>query len=447
MIDDAFAYIDANGDRFLDELFALIRQPSISATGEGVSECAAHVLQAMSDAGMQVQSFESEGHPFLYGEAAGPEGSPTVLVYGHYDVQPPDPIDQWHSPPFEPTIRDGKIYARGSGDNKGQFFAQVKGIEALVKSGGVPATVKVILEGEEEIGSPHIGRFIAEHRDLLACDLVYCSDGHHNYGDRPEVLYGVRGLLYVELTARGPNRDLHSGNFGGMVNSPIERLSRLVPLMKDEINRILIPGFYDDVKEPSAADAEAIAGLPFDATAAAADLGIDALAGDPELHPLVKRLLKPTLNVNGIYGGYTGKGSKTIIPSEATMKIDFRLVDAQQPPDIFEKFKDFLKANGYDDLEVKTHGMMTPWRTPVDHEAAAPVLRAVEKGFDAPPYRVPSLGGSLPLAEFIQLDRPIFLVPYAQPDEHNHSPNESMAVENFLNGAKTMAALLAEVSK
>jgi acetylornithine deacetylase/succinyl-diaminopimelate desuccinylase-like protein len=227
-----------------------------------------------------------------------------------------------------------------------------------------------------------------------------------------------------------------------MADSPIERLCRLIPLLKDTDNRVLVPGFYDDVKALSAADAAALADLPFDASAAAENIGLEGLAGDPLASPLEKRLLQPTLNVNGFRGGYIGKGSKTIIPSQATMKMDFRLVDAQQPEKIYAMFKAFLEAEGFGDLEVTHHGMMTPWRTPVDHPAAEPVMRAVEKGFGEPPYRVPSLGGSLPLAAFTQLGAPIFLVPYAQDDEHNHSPNESMGVENYINGIRTMAALI-----
>lgn len=447
-MDDVFNYIETNRDRFLDELFALIRQPSISATGEGVAECAELVLKGMAEAGLETQRFESEGHPFLYGEAKGPEGAPTILVYGHYDVQPPDPVDQWESPPFEPTIRNGKIYGRGAGDNKGQFFAQLKGIEALGKArGGLPVSVKVLLEGEEEVGSPHIAAFIRDHLGLLKADMIYCSDGHVSYGDGPEVLFGVRGLLYVELTARGPNRDLHSGNFGGLADSPIERLARLVTLLKDERNRVLLPGFYDDVVTPSEADLEAMAQLPFDEAQAAAELGLETLDGDSEVPPLERRLLRPTLNVNGFRGGYIGEGSKTIIPSEATMKMDFRLVDAQSPEKIYESLKTFLKINGYGDLEVRHHGMMTPWRTPVDHAASGPVLKAAEKGFGAAPLRVPSLGGSLPLAAFTQLvDTPMFLVPYAQHDERNHSPNESIGVGNYLGGIRTMAGLLAEMA-
>ena len=383
----------------------------------------------------------------LYGEVFSRGAERTILVYGHYDVQPPDPLDEWISPPFDPTVRDGKIYARGSGDNKGQLFAQLKGVEAVLRSRGeLPVNVKFLFEGGEEIGSPDIPTFVGEHLDLLACDLVCCADNHHSYGPRPEVIFGVRGILYLELTAEGPSFDRHSGNFGGLVDSPNERLARLVPRLKDEHNRILIPGFYDDVQPPSALDLAALEELPLNAATLAQELGIDRIAGDPQIPFLQKRLLQPTLNVNGFCGGYTGPGMKTIIPHQATMKIDMRLVERQSPDDIYEKFTAYLCELGCGDVGVTSHGRMLPWRTPLDHPGSAAVVRAVAAGFGAPPYRVPSIGGSLPMAAFKQIPGAgIFLIPYGQHDENNHSPNECFAVENFFKGIRTMANLIVEI--
>ena len=448
-MDDVYTYIESRREQFLAQLFELIAQPSISTTGEGITECGELLQQLMEASGATVQVFEDSGLPMLYGEVRSPGAGRTVLVYGHYDVQPPDPLDEWISPPFEPTVRNGKIYGRGSGDNKGQLFAQLKGVEAVLRSHGeVPANVKFLFEGGEEIGSPSISSFIGEHLDLLACDLVCCADNHHSYGERPEVVFGVRGILYVELRAYGPNRDKHSGNFGGLVDSPNERLARLIPLLKDEDNRVLIPGFYDDVLPPSELDLEALAELPLDERALAQQLGIDRIAGDPQIPFLQKRMLRPTLNVAGFCGGYTSAGMKTIIPHEAMMKIDMRLVDRQSPDDIYEKLTAYLRDLGYDDVEVTSHGRMLPWRTPLDHPAAAPVIRAVEAGFGVPPYLVPSVGGSLPLAAFKQIpDAGIFLTPYGQHDENNHAPNECFAVENFFKGVRTMANLLVDLGQ
>ncbi len=445
--ESAFEYIDAHRDRFLDELKSFVRQPSISATGEGIEDCARLLKQLMEDVGIETQVIEGYGHPVLYGEVRAPDAKRTVLVYGHYDVQPPDPLSEWVSPPFEPEVRNGKLYGRGTGDNKGQLFAQLKGIEAVLQTQEqVPVNVKFYFEGEEEVGSRHVGAFVRDHKEMLSCDLVYCSDGHQVFGEPMEVVFGVRGMLYVEIEAKGPNRDLHSGNYGGWADSPSERLGRLIGKLKDEKNRVLIPGFYEGIQNPSEVDLEAISQLPLSEAQVITDLGIEAIAGDPALPFMHKRMLLPTLNVNGFRGGYTGEGMKTIIPAAATMKIDMRLVVPQLPDDLFEKLKAYLDELGYGDLEVRRLGQMAPWRTPLDDHAADRVCRAVETGFGAAPYRVPSLGGSLPLAEFTQLPgATVILVPYGQHDENNHSPNESFSVDHFFKGARTMVALLGEM--
>ncbi len=446
-MNDVYAYIEGSRKRFLSELFDLVRQPSVSATGEGIPECA-QLLCALTEAcGLRVRLIEGYGNPMIFGEVGPEDAARTVLIYGHYDVQPPDPLDAWISPPFEPTIRDGRIYGRGIGDNKGQLFAQLKGVEAVLHAwGGFPLRVKVLFEGEEESGSPRMDAFVRDHRDMLACDLVYCADGGHSYGNRPEIVFGSRGILYVQVKGRGPNRDLHSGSYGGVVDSPIERLCRLASSLKDDESRVKIPGFYSEVLEPTDSDVEALKALPDSEAGVMEDVGLGRSVGDPEMSFLQKRCLHPTLNVNGFRGGHIGPGMKTVIPGEASLKIDMRLVERQTPDEIFEKFTDFLSRMGFGDLEVSRMGDMSPWRTALDDPYVPRLRRAVASGFATEPYLVPSIGGSLPMASFKQLPGvPIFLVPYAQRDQNNHAPNESLAVQNFVNGIRTTANLLKEL--
>lgn len=444
---DVYAYIESNQERFLSELMDLVRQPSISSTGEGIPECARLVTEFTEACGARARMIEGYGNPMIFGEAGPLDADQTVLIYGHYDVQPPDPLDAWMSPPFEPTIRNGRIYARGSADNKGQLFAQLKGLEAVLKVwGGLPVRIKVLFEGEEENGSKGLDGFVRDHRDMLACDLVYCADGGHSYGDRPEVVFGSRGMLYVEIEGQGPNRDLHSGNYGGVVDSPIERFCRLVSRLKDEKSKVKIPGFYDEVLEPTDLDLKALKALPDGEAGLMEDVGLARSVGDAEMPFHQRRGLYPTLNVNGFRGGHIGPGMKTIIPADAGLKIDMRLVEQQTPDEIYGKFTDFLNESGFDDLEVTPLGKMTPWRTSLDDPRATCVIRAVSSAFGTEPYLVPSIGGSLPMASFKQIPGvPIFLVPYGQRDHNNHSPNENLAIENFINGVRTTANLLKEL--
>jgi acetylornithine deacetylase/succinyl-diaminopimelate desuccinylase-like protein len=446
-LDRVLATCDANRDRDLADLIRLLRQPSISTQNIGVTECAALVSDLLRGAGFEPQLFETPGHPMIYAERLQAPGKPTVLIYGHYDVQPPDPLDAWVSPPFEPTIRDGKLFARGAGDNKGQFFAQICGARAWLETAGeLPVNVKFILEGEEETGSPHLDRFVEDHRDLLAADLVYTSDGPVFDDTVPIVVFGVRGMLYVELRARGASHDLHSGNWGGIAPNPAWTLVRLLNTMLDADNNVQIAGFSDDVQPVTPLMRAAMDRLPLDQAQVLGNLGIAQLPPPKDLPYFDRLMARPTLNIAGFTSGYGGPGSKTIIPSTATVKMDMRLVPTQDPADVYAKFVAHV-AHHTPGVEVRFLGSMDPSATPLDHPFADPVRRAVSRGFGKAPLDVPLLGGSLPDAVWTQtLGLPSFLVPYANPDEDNHAPNENIKVDRFHAGIRTAASLLAELA-
>ena len=439
------AHAESRRDDDLADLFRLLRQPSISAQDIGVAECAALEEALLQDAGLQTRRLETAGHPMIYGEWLGAPGKPTILFYGHYDVQPPDPLDLWESDPFEPEIRDGRIYARGVADNKAQHFSHIAAIRAWMQStGSLPVNVKVLLEGEEEVGSPHLDETVRAHGDLLRADLVYTSDGPVTDDRYPEITYGVRGLLYVELRATGPNRDLHSGHWGGVAPNPIWQLVRLLNTMIDDQNRILIDGFYDNVRPPTPGAQAALDALPFDTQETIAGIGISEMVPPEHLSWAERIMFQPTLNIAGFTGGYGGPGSKTVLPAKATVKIDMRLVPDQTPDEIWEKIRAHVEQHG-DGVEiVRLDGGMLPSFTPVEHPMGEVVRKAVEAGFGAAPVNIPSAGGSLPDATWTQtLGLPSFLIPYGAPEQANHSPNESYRIERLWQGITTSATLLA----
>jgi acetylornithine deacetylase/succinyl-diaminopimelate desuccinylase-like protein len=448
---DALTYAEARRDDDLADLMRLIRQPSISAQNIGVQECAAIEETLLRDAGLETRLLETSGHPMVYGEWLHQPGKPTVLFYGHYDVQPPDPLDLWQSPPFEPEIRDGRIYARGVADNKAQHFSHIAAIRAWMKTAGsLPVNVKVLLEGEEEVGSPHLDETILAHRDLLAADLVYTSDGPVTDDQYPEIAFGVRGLLYIELRATGPNRDLHSGHWGGVSPNPIWELVRLLNTMIDDQNHILIEGFYDNVLEPTPGARAAMDRLPFDISEAIGRIGLSGMVPPDDLPYADRIMTRPTLNIAGFTGGYGGPGSKTIIPSTATVKIDMRLVPEQTPDEIWEKIDAHVATHGAGkNIElVRLDGGMLPSFTPVEHPLADVVREAVTAGFGKAPIDIPLVGGSLPDATWTKtLGIPSFLVPYGAPEQANHSPNESYRVERLWQGITTSATLLSLLGK
>ena len=439
-----FAYIDAHRQQFLDRLMDYLRRPSISAYGEGIAEVAEYVAGVMDSLGLAPRVIVTDGWPVVLGNRLDIAGAPTVLLYGHYDVQPPDPLDAWTSPPFEPAIRDGRLYARGAGDNKGQHFANLLALESLLAcNGALPCNVRFLLEGEEEVGSPQMPPFVRSHRDELASDLVITSDGPVDPSGRSVILFGVRGVLSFELRARGANRDLHSGNFGGIAPNPLWTLVHVLASMKDPQGNITIDNFYDDVLPLTDLERGALAKLPTEEEQTIKSLGLTRL-DQPHDRPFNERLSAwPTLTINGIHGGYGGPGSKTVLPHEAVAKCDIRLVANQSAEDIFTKVKAHVQRHA-PEVEVVFQGAMDPSKTPLDSPYAEPLARAITAAQGEEPLLVPALGGSLPEYVFTKiLGIPAFTVPYANADEANHAPNENIEVERFFMGIKTGAAMLA----
>ncbi len=447
-LNDVLASIDDGAETDLEALFTIVRQPSISAQNVGVRECATLVRQFMEDAGLTVRLLETSGHPMVLGSwlKAGPD-KPTILFYGHYDVHPPEPLDLWDSEPFEPTIRDGRIYARGVADNKAQFFSHLMAIRHWMRvAGELPVNVRFIAEGEEEVGSPHLDEVVAEHRDDLDADLVYTSDGPVQDVAWPQISFGVRGMLYIELHATGPNRDVHSGHWGGVAPNPAWMLVDALRTMRDEEGNITIDGFYDNVSEPTPAARAAMDALPFNVDAMLNRVGLDEMTAPAGVPWADRMMARPTLNIAGFTSGYGGPGSKTIIPSKATVKIDMRLVPDQTPDEIWDKVRAHVAKHAPNVEAVRLDGGMVPSYTPVEHPMAEVVHRAVERGFGTRPIDVPLVGGSLPDAVWTKtLGKPSFLVPYGDPPQANHAPNEPYAVERFHQGIRTSAILLAEL--
>jgi len=369
-----------------------------------------------------------------------------VLVYGHYDVQPPDPLEGWASPPFEPEVRDGRLYGRGGADNKGQHLAQLLAVESLLATRGeLPCTVKVLLDGEEEIGSPHLAGFADAHRDLLAADLVVWSDGPVDPGGGWRLVFGVRGIASFELRARGANRPLHSGNWGGVVPNPLWTLVHLLATMRDAKGRITVEGFHDQVEPLGQAERAALDRLPVDVEAVKAELGLEEL-DDPVERGFAERLAAfPTLTINGLHGGYGGQGTQTILPSVAVAKCDARLVHAQRAADVYDRLEAHVRRHA-PGVELVRQGSMEPSRTPMGSRFTAPIREGMAAAQGADPLLVPTLGGSLPLHVFTGvLGLPTFGVPLGNPDQANHAPNENLDLDRFHTGIKTAAAVLAKL--
>lgn len=443
-----FDHVDRNRQSFIDRLIDYVRQPSISAQGIGIGEVANFLTHYLTQLGFATESLATPGWPMVYGRRDDAPGAPTLLIYGHYDVQPPDPLDKWISPPFEPTIRDGRLYARGVGDNKGQHFANLLAIEStLAVAGKLPCNVIVLLEGEEEVGSPHIADFVRRHRDKLNADLVITSDGPVHESGRFCIEFGVRGIISFELRAKGANRDVHSGNFGGVVPNPIWTLVQLLATMKSENGEITIDGFYDHVQPPTDLERKALANLPLNIAAVKAELGLTEF-DQPLNWGYYERLsLWPTFTINGFHAGYGGPGTKTVLPHEAFVKCDMRLVESQTPEEIFTKVEAHVKKHA-PDVEFIRMGSMAPSKTPLDSPFAAPLLAALTEAQGEEPLLVPAMGGSLPDYVWTKtLGIPSFVVPYANADEANHAPNENMELDRFITGIKTGSAIMQYLGK
>lgn len=442
------AHVDARRDEHLRRLIDYVRHPSISAQDIGIAEVGALLLDMLRRIGLEAESLPTARHPMILGRRAGPPGSPTVILYGHYDVQPPEPLEQWLSPPFEPTIREGRLYARGVGDNKGQHFAQLLAIEShLAVAGELPCGVIVLLEGEEEIGSPHIADFVRAHADRLKADLVVTADGPLHVSGAPVVNFGVRGVASFELRARTATRDMHSGNFGGVAPNAIWSLVHLLATMKNAEGQITIEGLHDSIAPPGEAERRAAAALPLDVEAVMRDVGLARLDA-PADRPFYDRLMfHPTLTINGLHGGYGGPGSKTVLPAQAIAKCDIRLVEAMTPQHVFEKVAAHV-ARHAPDVEFVAQGGMLPSRTPLDSRFAPAIVAALRTGFGVEPLLFPALGGSLPDYVFTKiLGLPAFGTPYANADEANHAPNENLKLDCFHKGVRSGAALLSELGR
>lgn len=434
------AYVDEHADSMLEQLKTLVRQRSISAQNDGVRECAELLAEMMRADGIETQILPTAGHPVIVGKGEEVPGVPTVLVYGHYDVQPVDPLEAWHSPPFEPTIRDGRLWGRGTGDNKGQLLAQLLAYRAWKQvAGAPPLNITFIFEGEEESMSPHLAQFCREHRELLAADVVYTSDGPVHESGRYLISLGVRGVLTVELEARGAKRDFHSGHGGNLLPNPAWEMVHLLSTMRAPDGRILIDGFYDDVRPVEPPERAVIDELPLDLPDYLAGNEISELIAHPAENFFERFMFHPTLNIAGFTSGYGGQGTKTIIPSKAVVKIDMRLVVDQSADDIWEKFQRHVRQHA-PNVIARRLGSMEPSRTPVAEPYVQVVAKAVERATGEKPYVSPSSGGSLPDYAFTRdLGLPLVKVPYANVDEANHAPNENLELSRYYQGIKISA--------
>jgi acetylornithine deacetylase/succinyl-diaminopimelate desuccinylase-like protein len=440
-------YIQTNQDRFLAELFELLRIPSVSADSRhkaDVRKAADYIVQKLKDAGAdKVELCETKGHPIVYGEKMVDPKLPTVLVYGHYDVQPPDPLELWNTPPFEPTVRDGKIYARGACDDKGQMYMHIKAFEILVKHNLLTCNIKFMIEGEEEVGSDNLGTFVKENKEKLKADVILISDTSIISLDQPSITAGLRGLSYMEVEVTGPNRDLHSGVYGGAVANPANVLSKMIASLHDENGKVTIPHFYDKVADLSQADRDALNKAPFDLNDYKRELGIEDVTGEAGYTTLERTGTRPTLDVNGIWGGYIGEGAKTVLPSKASAKISMRLVPNQHPDEITELFtKHFISiAPKTIKVKVTAHHGGEPAVTPTDSKAFKAAAKAFEEVWGKTPIPTRD-GGSIPIVALFkkELGLDTVLMGFGLDTDALHSPNEHYGIKNFLIGIETIVA-------
>jgi acetylornithine deacetylase/succinyl-diaminopimelate desuccinylase-like protein len=446
-LNDLYDHVERHRESYLEILFDLIRQPSISAQNLGIRECAALLAGMVSKSGLEATIVETKGHPLIYASRIASPDAFTLLFYGHYDVQPPEPLEEWHSAPFQPEVRGGKIFGRGAADNKGQLLAHVLAVRTWLQTRGeLPLNVKMIFEGEEESDSPHLNGFVLQNRDLLKADLVYTSDGALHETGAPLVILGVRGELYIELAARGAKWDNHSGNKGGIVPNPAWKVIDLLRTMRDRQGNVTIEGFYDGVTPPDTATLDLIRELVFDKQKIRAAVGYDGFDMDAGEY-YRKLMLEPTFNIAGFTSGYGGEGAKTIIPATAVVKIDFRLVGEQDPEDIFQKVSRHVTQHA-PDIQIKFLGAFQPSRTRPDLPQVRWIIEAVRQAYGAAPMIQPSLGASLPDAVWTRtLGVPSVLVPYANADESNHAPNENLDLENFYAGIKCTLSVLETVGR
>lgn len=446
-------YLEQNAAKFEEDLKRLLRIPSVSTSEEHKPDmlaCAQEVVRQLHEAGIpKAEIMPTPGHPIVYAESEQLPNRPTLLIYGHYDVQPEDPLDEWETPPFEPSIRDGKIYARGASDDKGQFIIHLKAAQTLNALGQLPVNLKFCIEGEEECGSPSLDPWIREHAELLKADVLVISDTTMYGPGQPSLLYGLRGLAYLEVEVKGGDSDMHSGMFGGAVPNPINELCRIIAALKDENYHITVPGFYDKVRPLTEEEREEWRKLNFDDEEYRKLVGAPALCGEKGFTSIERRWARPTLDVNGIWGGFTGEGAKTVIPSKAYAKISCRLVPDQDDREIAKLVEEEIKRLASPAVEIKVsfHHGGAPWMTSPD----APVLQAAniaaQKAWKATPVKVRE-GGSIPIVStFTQvLQVPAVLLGIGLEDEQIHAPNEHLSLENFHAGIAASAYLMQEIA-
>lgn len=438
-------YQQKNKERFLNELIELLRIPSVSARSEhkdDMQKCADAMKQKLIDAGVdKAEVYQTEGHPIVYGEKIIDANKPTVLVYGHYDVQPPDPLELWHSGPFDPVIKDGKLYARGSADDKGQVYMHVKALETMMATNSLATNIKFIIEGEEEIGSPSLATFVKQHKELLKADVILISDTSMLSLDTPSIDVGVRGLSYIEIEVTGANRDLHSGVYGGAVANPITILAKMIAGLHDADNHITIPGFYDDVVEATDAERKLMAKAPFDESEYKKDLGVNELWGEKGFTTNERTGIRPTLEINGIWGGYMGEGSKTVLPSKAHAKISCRLVPNQKTNTITTLVINHLKsiAPPCVDVNIIIHHGGEPYMTPIESKGYKAAAKAIETTFGKQPIPVRG-GGSIPICSLFEqeLGIKIIFMGFGLDSDNLHSPNEKYDLANYYKGIETI---------
>ncbi|CAN5770652.1 dipeptidase [soil metagenome] len=446
-------FLHRNRERHLEELKQFLSIPSISAKSEhraDMARAAAWLAERMLEGGLQTaEVIETAGHPVVLGEWRGAPGAQTLLVYGHYDVQPPEPLDEWDTPPFEPTVRDGKLFARGSVDDKGQLYLHLKAVEAhIAERGKLPVNVVFLIEGEEEIGSPHLTDFLRSNKDRLACDAVLISDTSMFAPGQPSIGVGLRGLAYMEIRVQGGKSDLHSGSYGGAVVNPANALATILSRLHDSDGRVAIPGFYDAVRELTAEERQSMARLPHDEEQLRSSVGSPALGGESGYTALERIWARPTLDVNGLLSGYTGEGAKTVLPARAMAKVSMRLVPDQNYRDIERLFMEHVRALAPDGVTVEVEALHggQPWRADPTEPIFEAASRALSQAFGKDPVFTRE-GGSIPIVQVFQevFQAPVVLLGFGLPGENAHAPNEWFSLDNYQRGSEAIARLYDEL--
>jgi acetylornithine deacetylase/succinyl-diaminopimelate desuccinylase-like protein len=442
---EVFRHIEEHQQEAIDDLIRLCRLPSVSAEGRAIEETASLLSEMLVGLGFRSQILpKAGGHPVVYGELAGASKEKTLLFYNHYDVQPAEPLDLWSSPPFEPAVREGKLYARGACDNKGNIAARLAVIRAFqAVRGQVPLSLKFCIEGDEEIGSPGIEPFVEEQRQLLAADACLWEGGGVNWQGQPQITLGVKGLLYLELEARGANRDAHS-SYATVVPNPAWRLTWALATLKDSQENVLIDGFYQRVRPPTSQERAAVEAMPAEEAERARSLGIDSFVkGVRGLDYRLRHLFEPTCTIDGLTSGYQGPGTKTVLPARATAKLEFRLVPDQDPDDVLDKIQRHLRHHGYGDVEVRRLSGERPARTPIDHPFVSLVCQAAREVYGQEPVLIPSMAGTGPLYPFVKtLGLPTADIGIGYPEARIHAPDENIRLADLLRSAKHIAAVM-----